>query len=245
MKQLFSVSLFICFFQILTFAQQQEGIISFEEKMNLHRNLPEDAADMKAMMPEFRTQQNELLFNATESLYRNVEEEEEDEGFGDNQGMVIKMQRPEALYYRNFAEKRKVDQREFMRKEYLITDSIGGQTWKITGETKKILEYNCMGAVTSDTARKQEITAWFAPDLPLPTGPASYGELPGTILELDINDGEIVISAKKVTFKKLKKKDIKEPSSGEKITQAEFQALIAERMKEFGGGGRRMRVIRN
>lgn len=244
MKKLFSICLLVCLVASAAIAQKNEGVIHFVEKINMHRNLPPEAAEMRAMMPEFRSHQSELLFNAKESLYRNVEEEEEE--MGDGRGMVIKMQRPESTFYRNFETKRKVDAREFMRKEYLIDDTLVTQNWKITGDSKKILDYNCMSAVTSDTSRKQEITAWFASDLPLPTGPSSFGLLPGTILEIDINDGELVISAQKVEFKKLKKKALKAPRNGEKTSDAEFQKMVTERMKEMGGSGPRMRrVIRN
>ena len=63
------------------------------------------------------------------------------------------------------------------------------------------------------------------------------------ILEIDINNGEIVMSAQKVDLKKLKKGEIEAPKKGEKITGAEFQKLMAERMRE--NGGRPMRIIRN
>ena len=223
-------------------AQQTEGIISYEEKINVHRSLPPEAADMKAMIPEFRTHQNELLFNDHESLYRNVEEEEDEDADG-GQGVQIRMQRPESIFYRDFNAVRKVDSREFMGKTYLIEDSLISRNWKITGQSKKILGYDCISAVTSDTVRKQEITAWFCDALPLPAGPSSFGQLPGTILEIDINSGEIVMSAKKVDFRKLKKNELVAPKKGEKTTDAAFQAMMAERMKEMGG--RPMRIIRN
>ena len=242
MKRLFSIGLLACFFCNTVFAQQNEGVILFEEKVNVHRSLPPEAADMKNMIPEFRSSESELLFNAEESLFRNVAEEEE-EPAGDGQGVVIKMQRPEAIYYRNFTTHRKVDAREFMRKEYLIEDSLSARNWKITGASKKILGYDCMSAVTSDTSRKQSITAWFTDALALPAGPASFGQLPGTILEVDINEGEIVFSAKKVTFKKLKKNELVAPKKGEKISDADFKKMMDERMKEMGG--RPMRIIRN
>lgn len=241
MKQLSAFVLLLCLSVTLAFSQKTEGVIQFEEKVNVHRTLPPEAADMKAMIPEFRVHQSELLFNDHESLYRNVEEEEDDDNGG--QGVVIKMQRPEATYYRNFTTQQKVDYREMMGKAYLIEDSLVARNWKMTGQSKEIMGYHCMSATTSDTLRKQEITAWFTDALPLPTGPATFALLPGTILEIDINDGEIVISAKKIDFKKLKKNDLVAPKKGEKITEAEFQKQMAERMKEMGG--RPMRIIRN
>ena len=50
-------------------------------------------------------------------------------------------------------------------------------------------------------------------------------------------------NAKKVEFKKLKKGELEAPKKGEKISDAEFQKLMAERLRETGG--RPMRVIRN
>lgn len=234
--------LFALFAPLFTFAQQNEGVIHFEEKVNVHRTLPPEAADMKAMIPEFRTHQSELLFNASESLYRNVEEEEDDDA-GEGGGVVMRIQRPEATFYRNFATQRKVDYREFFGKNYLIEDSLTAGNWKLSPETKQILGYNCLKATTTDTVRKREITAWFTDALTLASGPASFGQLPGMILEIDMNNGEIVMAAKKVEFKKLKKGELEAPKKGEKISDAEFQKLMAERLRETGG--RPMRVIRN
>jgi GLPGLI family protein len=242
MKHLLSTCLLLVLLSSFALAQKNEGIIYFEEKINIHRNLPPEAADMKAMIPEFRTHSNELLFNETESLYRNADEEEDEEGSG-GQPVVIRMQRPEAVFYKNFSTMHKVDSREFIGKTYLIADSLTGRNWKITGESKKILGYDCMSAVTSDTAQKKEITAWFADALPLATGPSNFSNLPGTILEIDVNNGEMVISAKKIEFKKLKKNDIVAPKSGEKTTDAEFKKMMEAKMKEMGG--RPMRMIRN
>ena len=235
--------LFIALFlPLFLSAQNNEGIIRFEEKVNMHRTLPPDAEDMKAMIPEFRTHPNELLFNATESLYRNAEEEEEEEPVQSG-GAVIRLQRPETIVYRNFSTGRKAEFREFFGKNYLIEDTLARPNWKVTGETKQVLGYNCTKATTTDTLRKREITAWFTDALALTSGPSNYGQLPGMILELDINNGEIMVSAKKVEFKKLKKGEIEAPTKGEKVTDAEFQKLMADRLRE--NGGRPIRIIRN
>ncbi|MDX1910122.1 MAG: GLPGLI family protein [Saprospiraceae bacterium] len=237
---LYAAGLFV--FSAPVMAQQNEGIIAFEEKVNMHRSIPEEDAQIRSMIPEWRINMSELLFNADESLYRNVEEEEEEE-MGDGQGMVIRMQRPEATFYRNFSTMRKADARDFAGKKYLIEDALKGGNWKVTTETKQVLGYNCMKATTTDTIRKREISAWFTPDLPLPAGPLNFGELPGTILEVDINNGEIVVAAKKVEFKKLKKGELKAPTKGEKINEADFQQLMAEQMRQ--NGGKPIRIIRN
>lgn len=229
-------------------AQKTEGTIQFEEKMNMHRNLPPDAGDMKAMIPEFRTLKSELLFSATESLYRNVEEEEDDDEEMGNGQVRIRMQRPEAYYYRNYETGRKTDQREFMGKNYLIEDAIGQTPWKMSADTREVLGYHCMKAVWEDTTggRKRDIVAWFAPDIPVSAGPATYGQLPGMILAIDINNGEIQLTAQKIDLNPLKKGAIETPKKGEKTTQEAFQKMMDDRIREMGGGpGRGIRVIRN
>ncbi|MFN8304754.1 MAG: GLPGLI family protein [Saprospiraceae bacterium] len=223
-------------------AQQTEGDIQFDEKMNMHRNLPPDAADVRAMMPEWRVSKAELLFSASESLFHNLPDEDEDEP-AEGGPMVIKMQRPEAIFYRNYSSGRKVDSREFFGKVYLIDDSLATPGWKITGQTKTILGYNCLEATTQDTVRKRQITAWFTDAIALSSGPAGFGQLPGMILELDINNGELIFTATKVNFRKLKKNELAAPKKGEKISDADFQKMVAERMRE--NGGRPMRIIRN
>lgn len=223
------------------------GVIQFEEKINMHRSLPPDAGDMRSMIPEFRITKSELLYTATESLYRNVEEEEEDDEMGGG-GVMIRMHRPDARYYKNLSTGRKVDQREFMGKRYLIEDDLEQTPWKMGAETRTILDYNCMQAIWDDTTadRQRRVVAWFAPDIPVSAGPATYGQLPGMILAIDINDGELQLNATKIELKGLPKGELEAPSKGEQTTQEEFQKMMDERIRAMGGGsGRGMRVIRN
>lgn len=224
-------------------AQKTAGIIQFEEKINMHRNLPEDAAEMKAMIPEFRVMKSELLFSTEASLYRNVEEEEDDDEAGNGQ-IQIKMQRPESVFFRDFAQNTKTDLREFMGKHYLIEGPIEQTPWKPGAETRNILGFTCMNAVWNDTAQQRVVTAWFAPDIAVSAGPISFGQLPGMILLVDINDGETVLEAKKIDFRTPKKGEMEAPQKGEKISAADFKKMVDERLKAMGGG-RGLRVIRH
>lgn len=223
-------------------AQTTEGVILFDEKTNMHRNLPPDAADMRAMVPEYRVSKSELLFSTRESLFRNLEEEEDDADANEG-GMVIRIQRPEAVYYRDFEAGHKTDHREFFGKYYLIQDTLAAPGWKITGEIKTVLGYTCVKATLQDTVRQRQITAWFTDAISVSAGPGPFGQLPGMILELDINAGETVFTATKIEARKLKKNEIQPPKKGEKISEADFQKMVAERMRE--NGGRPMRIIRN
>ncbi len=72
-------TIIFCLLTVLTWAQQNQGTLVYEFKANLHRQLPPDNQDMKAMIPEFRTSRFQLLFTSEASLYKAIEEEEEEE----------------------------------------------------------------------------------------------------------------------------------------------------------------------
>lgn len=226
---------------------ENEGTIIYEQKVNLHRRIPADDLQTRQFVPEFQTSKVQLLFKGVESLFKNVEEEEEDDTF-EGGGVRIQMRRPETIIYRHFGNNKRIEQREFLGKNYLIEANITQIPWKITGESKKILGYNCMKAMYKDTVQNRNVVAWFSDAIPCPSGPEAFGSLPGMILEVDINEGEIVYNAIKVDDKAVSMKDLKAPDSGKKVTESEFKALVDEHMKKMGiegGSGGGIRVIRN
>jgi GLPGLI family protein len=86
-----------------------------------------------------------------------------------------------------------------------------------------------MKAETEDPIKKQKITAWFAQDIPVPAGPERYHGLPGLILELNLNDGDVVIEATNVAFKKVTPDEFKLPKvKGKKINDPAYDTLIKE-----------------
>lgn len=91
-----------------------------------------------------------------------------------------------------------------------------------------------------DTAN---ITAWFATDVPVSAGPAEYqGQLPGLILEMDVNNGRQTFKATGIT-EKADVAIIKEPNGKKRYTTAEFNKerdKMLEDMQRNNGGGQRM-----
>lgn len=175
--------------------------------------------------------------------------------------------------YKNLEEGRKVEQQEFMDKKFLIKDELDQFTWKMTGEQKQLGSYLVMKAVMEDSVeaprqwgqRNREgaegqaegqrprremiartIEAWFTPQIPVPTGPAQYGQLPGLILEMKIGDNH-VIRAVSVEVKDIDEKELAEPTKGKEVTQEEYRQIVREKMIEMRqqqGGGPRTAVIR-
>ena len=241
MKKILILSSLLCTV-LSVFGQNTEGIITFEEKMNLHRRITDEA--MKARIPEFRSNNMQLVFRGDECIYKAIEEEDDEEA--NRSGGGFRFRRPNVEIYRNYASNKRIELREMGDKKFLIDTDIKQPAWKLGAETKKVMGYECTQATLSDTARKQEIVAWFTMDLPLSAGPQNFGSLPGLILEADINQGEITLTAQKIDFKKVKDNAIKAPSRGDKVTEEEYRAKMEEMRKKMGNGqgGPGFRVIR-
>ena len=224
-------------------AQVAEGIISYEVKVNLHRTLPPDRAEMKNMIPEFRTTKQELFFNTHESLYKAVIEDEEPmEASGG--GMHIRMQQPHVEIYYDASSQRRLIAEEFMGKDYLIEDSIAVNPWKFSGEIRKIMDYDCQKASYYDEDRKQQVVAWYTTKLRPSLGPEIFNSLPGAVLQVDINDGERVVLAKSLEARTLKKNEMRVPGKGIRTTRSAFQKMREEQVQRMRANGANI-VIRN
>ena len=92
------------------------------------------------------------------------------------------------------------------------------------------------------TTREVEVVAWYADDLVSPVGPENYGQLPGVILQLDVDNATTVYTATEVK-KAVDMKDLKEPKKGKVVTRVEYQKLMNDLMSNQGPGtGFRMRA---
>lgn len=230
---------------LLTFhnasAQDVQGEIIYESKVNMHRRLPPEREEMKKMLPEFNISKEQLVFTSNESLYKPIIEDDPEE-FNNNGGVQIQMAKPYFEYYVNSDTKQAVSKREFMGKNFLIEDKLKLHPWKFTDETKSILGYDCKQAYYTKADTNQTITAWYTTALRPFLGPGLYGSLPGAILALDINNEDQVYVATKIELRELKKSEIKIPKGGEVTTEEGFQKMRDERIKQMGGHGV---VIRN
>jgi GLPGLI family protein len=243
-KTLLLCGLSIAFFCLN--AQNTEGVIQYEETVNLHKMIPDSMLkQMGGMIPETRSTQMELYFKGDESLYKRLDDpDEQPQGGGGGWGG---MGRTSGETYKNLATEKLVEQKEMFGKKFLIEDTLKVQRWKLGTDQMTILGYKCTKATMTDSVRmrgdsmtKRSITAWFAEDVPLAMGPGLYGSLPGLVLAVDVNNGQQTSVAKKVEFKKVKDEDITAPSKGEKLTRKEFDEKVKEMMKKQRG----TRVIR-
>lgn len=70
---------------------------------------------------------------------------------------------------------------------YRYADNKPAFNWRLTGEKKVILGYNCQKGVTDFRGRTYE--AWFTTELPFRDGPYKFDGLPGLILDIQDKEG--------------------------------------------------------
>lgn len=232
-------------------AQNTEGVVSYKRKTHwlkiigrmtfLSQEEKDRAAQTwKNFEEENNAEKMKMAFNANESLYTYAGEQ------GQTDDGQYSWRNRELVLYRNFEKDRKTEVEEMLGKNYIVEDSLHTPVWKIGNQIKDVAGYICMRAETEDPIKKQKITAWFAQDIPVPAGPERYSGLPGLILELSLNDGDVLIEATNVTFRKLTPDDLKLPKlKGKKINDAAYDAIIRQRIAEsmssqrnpYGWGG--------
>jgi GLPGLI family protein len=251
-------------------AQMKEGKISYERKINMHRNLPDP--QMKSMIPEFRTDKFELIFNENASLFRSVVDDEAPDPFanagGGGGGMRMNFRMPTANTYTDLAKQMQYEERAFFEKEFLIIDSLKQYKWKLSEETKTIAKQLCKKATTMITApqmrmrvsigggnntdttantprapKETELVVWYAENIPVSFGPDNYSGLPGVIMEIDQDNGANVTTAVEVSAK-YPKKELVAPSKGDKMNRAQFQENMQKLMQDMQRGGGRMGGMR-
>lgn len=234
MKKTLILLLALC--PVLIFAQGMEGRIRYlvthnwTKKMErldyLSKQQRERVAYMWGNRAEWKTYSN-LFFNETQTKFEESEEkaEPEDEGYSWRKDVFF--------LKRDFASNTQFDGRTMLGKTYLVEDSLHIPKWRILNDLKEVAGHVCMKAILQDTLRKQKIVAWFAQDMPHNGGPEYLCGLPGMILEADINDGAMILSADLIEMKKLSTElNPLAKLKGKKIKQVDFEKMVKAHIKE-------------
>ncbi len=89
-------------------------------------------------------------------------------------------------------------------------------------------------------SKETTITVWYTQEIPISQGPSDYWGLPGLVLEA--NNGRTALLCTKIVLNSEEKISIEAPKKGKEITQAEYDKLRIEKVKEmserFRGGNR-------
>ena len=240
-------------------------------------NLPPDRANyIKGMMKKALEKNYILDFNSNSSYFEKEEVLEAGQTGGGGFNWMQFVGGPEGgSLHKDLQSNIYTNKRELFGKVFLVKDSITPSKWVMTGETKQIGIYNAYKATITKEVEEREfnfgrrptrggesesepeapkmrevvMSAWFTPEIPVSTGPAMYGGLPGLILE--INDDKTIILCTKVVINPKDKIKIKAPSKGKVVTRSEFDQIAENKAKEMEemyqgrrSGGRSRAIIR-
>lgn len=230
-----TISILLIALPFLINAQKPEGHIKFLRTQNWAKQMA--AVDYMSQQARDRInymwggsraewkQYSEMYFTLDRTLYFDSEDEAEREMDG------FSYRKDEYFIGRNFSAQTIHDVLVFLDKLYIIDDSIKAPDWKILNDMKDVAGHICMNASYYDSLKMQKIVAWYALDIPVPGGPERFCGLPGMILEVDINNGAMIITAETVDMKVLTGKELELPKKfrGKKINEAAYR----NKLKDF------------
>ncbi len=252
MKKLFFPAALL--FSLAASAQVKEGRVVYERVMQMPARNIQFNGNSETIPARTVTNQYELLFSSNKSLWQMLANANEgDNSFSAGGGgnmMVMRMGGPSEVAFVDVEGARSVTQREEFDRSFVVTDTLAKLSWKMTEETKTILNYTARKAVAKRIGTRMQmsfengemkrtqiadtstVVAWFTTDVPVSVGPVYPGNLPGLILQLETNNGNMVYTAIEIS-PKVNASKIKEPKDGKKITAAEFQKERQKMMDEM------------
>jgi GLPGLI family protein len=176
-----------------------------------------------------------MVFNENECIFEVVKTME-----SDNDRYVklaTKLGGGRGVYYINMERELILQQASGFGETFLISSSLNDLEWEITKEEKVVNNKKVFKAIlkTKKNSKSEKNTfAWFCPEIPSSFGPVGYGNLPGLILELHLDNG-FVFYANKIIFG-TDEMDIKAPSKGKKISREEFDKIGKEAIGKMKKG---------
>ena len=252
-------------------AQQFQGVATYQSatKMNLSFSGENKevmiSEDIKKQLNKQMQKEYVLRFNLTESSYKEAESLDGGPSVAAGGGMVMTIQAGNnGVLYKNTAEGRYEEEANVFGKPFLVKDELQKYEWQLTGETRKIGDYNCQKAVYERVVERRSfkmfsggdeqeensmetvkdtvsIVAWFTPDIPVSHGPDDYWGLPGLILE--VNNGTTTLVCSKLVLNPEEPVKLDMPAKGKVVDSKEFaelqQAKMEEMMKKYNSGGTR------
>jgi GLPGLI family protein len=168
-------------------AQQKEGKVFYERTSQLQIRFAGMNEEMERQIPQTRVDKFELTFANNQSLWKQAEQENQDDGSFGGGGMQINIVAAgsDDVLYTNFDAAKKVELRVMFDKKFIVEDSIRPLKWKMSEETKTILNHLCRKATSVRYSKRMmmnmdngkmerkevddtsNIVAWFTTDIPV------------------------------------------------------------------------------
>ena len=254
-----NILILLIFFTTYSYSQEFQGKALYMSKIGVDKSFMDNPryGQYKSYMEKMLKQNTEkdyvLHFNSTESIYREQEKLDIDDGRGGFNWMAQYVGENIGKLYKNTNDKVSINETEFMGRFFLLTDPLVEHKWKMTGESKKIGKYTSYKATyekeveessfrfgsfnqsqnqnsKTKKMKKVQVVAWFTPEIPIATGPSRYGGLPGLILE--VSDDKTTLLCTQIVMNPTEKIKIKKPKKGKVIPTSDFLVLQDEKRIE-------------
>jgi GLPGLI family protein len=209
------------------------GRIEFERKTNQHLDLNDDSewiVEMKKRIPKFVTDVFELVFIGDISVYKLARETP------DNKYTWGGKPSSSDLVVQNYGKRQLSIQRDIFEQTYLLQDSLRHFEWRITDEKREIAGFDCRKAVTR-ICDSVYVVAFYTDQIPVSSGPESFGNLPGMILGLAVPRLSITWFATRVELITPTAQLLQPALKGKKTNWVKYNADLQKAMKDWGKEG--------
>lgn len=209
------------------------GRIQYERKVNQHLNLDDDSEwmlEMKKQIPKFVTDVFELDFSSDVSVYKLARENQ------DNKYMWGGKPSTTDIIIQNHTSRQLSIQRDIFEQTYLLQDSLRNLQWRITEEKREIAGFDCRKAVTR-ICDSVYVVAFYTDQIPVSSGPESFGNLPGMILGLAVPRLSITWFATRVELTTPTAQKLQPTLKGKKTNWVKYNADLQKAMKDWGKDG--------
>ncbi|TCP28159.1 GLPGLI family protein [Tenacibaculum skagerrakense] len=236
------IKLFVLLFLycLQTFSQQKQGKLTYNVYLNVenfNKNLSKSKKSskerIKTLLAKQGTKTYNLYFKNNESIFK---EEKRLKVDNSRKKMdLVSIFAGKGKYYYNRKSNEILIEKEVIGEDFIVKSS-PDYNWNLTQETKKIGNYNCYKATTTQIVitekgekKEKPIVAWYSPDLPISFGIKDFQGLPGATIFL--NEQTIIYSLSEVKFNFLDEdNEVSKPTKGKEITQSELNEFLKKNM---------------
>lgn len=222
------------------FSQIKKATIKYELAFKAEVQYKKNGQDKVRSLSPLKSAQYVLTFDSVASLWKQQVQADKPKLIPGQNGIQVEIGGSKNIIFTDFSKRVLIEQIDEFDSLFILTDTIKPLDWQKTNETLTYLNFKCYKAIATKVYEKTvpfvedkkfihkkildttTIIAWYTPDIPVSAGPGKYqGQLPGVILELDLDDGDNIFSAIEVT-ESIESIPIKAPTEGRRCTKEEF-----------------------
>lgn len=233
MNRFMMLFVLLALFQLSATAQVKflhSGTIEFERKINIQRQVTNDAYGwMKAMaekLPQYQTTTFSLSFTDQHALYRPVP------GPPVNPIHFLGPAK-ENQVYTDFAGGTTESRKSIYDQNFVVIDSLRKIEWVMSDELRTIAGLECRKAV-GRICDSVYVVAFYAEEIPVSGGPESFSGLPGMILGLAIPRLYTTWFATKVSMNSTAGELPKSGRRDEKVDRQKLENVLTSSLKDWG-----------